>query len=31
VRVMVEAPDQQQCRKLAQQVVDVICANGHKV
>ncbi len=31
VRVMVEAPDQEQCRKLAQQVVDVICAKGHKV
>ena len=30
IRVMVEAPDQQQCRALAQQVVDVICSRGHE-
>ena len=29
VRVMVEAPDENQCRELAQQVVDVIRAKGH--
>ncbi len=31
VRVMVEAPDQAQCRKLAQGVADVIAAQGHAV
>lgn len=29
VRVMVEAPEKEQCRKLAQRVVDVIVAQGH--
>jgi len=31
VRVMVEAPEKEQCRMLAQRVVDVICEKGHKV
>ena len=30
VRVMVEAPEKDQCRALAQKVVDVIIAQGHK-
>ena len=30
VRVMVEAPEKDQCQKLAQGVVDVIIAQGHK-
>ena len=30
VRVMVEAPSEEQCRTLAQSVVDVICEKGHK-
>ena len=30
VRVMVEAPEKAQCRALAQKVVDVIAAQGHK-
>ena len=30
VRVMVEAPEKAQCRALAQKVVDVIIAQGHK-
>ena len=30
VRVMVEAPAEEQCRTLAQSVVDVIVARGHK-
>ena len=30
VRVMVEAPEEGQCRTLAQRVVDVIIAQGHK-
>ena len=30
VRVMVEAPSEEQCRTLAQGVVDVIIAKGHK-
>ncbi len=30
VRVMVEAPEKEQCRELAQRVVDVIIARGHK-
>ena len=30
VRVMVEAPDREQCRILAQGVVDVIIAQGHQ-
>ena len=31
IRVMVEAPDHDQCQSLAQQVVDVIIAKGHAV
>lgn len=31
VRVMVEAPAEDQCRALAQRVVDVIAAQGHQV
>ena len=31
VRVMVEAPTRDQCRELAQRVVDVIIAKGHQV
>ncbi|MBQ8801171.1 MAG: phosphoglucosamine mutase, partial [Clostridium sp.] len=30
VRVMVEAPTKEQCQELAQSVVDVIIAKGHK-
>ena len=30
VRVMVEAPEKEQCQTLAQRVVDVIIARGHK-
>ena len=30
VRVMVEAPDKERCRGLAQRVVDVIAARGHR-
>lgn len=30
VRVMVEAPDREQCRVLAQGVVDVVTAQGHR-
>ena len=30
VRVMVEAPEKEQCQALAQQVVDVIIAQGHR-
>ena len=30
VRVMVEAPEKAQCQELAQNVVDVIAAQGHK-
>ncbi len=29
IRVMVEAPDEEQCEKYVDQVVDVICACGH--
>jgi len=29
IRVMVEAPSQQQCTELVDKVVDVICAQGH--
>ncbi len=29
IRVMVEAPTEQQCREYVDMVVDVICANGH--
>ena len=29
IRVMVEAPTQQQCTELVDKVVDVICAQGH--
>ena len=31
IRVMVEAPDHDQCQALAQQVVDVVIAKGHAV
>lgn len=31
VRVMVEAPEKEQCQELAQRVVDVIAARGHQV
>ena len=31
IRVMVEAPDHDQCQSLAQQVVDVVIAKGHAV
>ena len=30
VRVMVEAPGKGQCQELAQRVVDVVIAQGHK-
>ena len=29
IRVMVEAPSQEQCTQLVDKVVDVICAQGH--
>ena len=31
IRVMVEAPEHDQCQALAQQVVDVVIAKGHAV
>ena len=31
IRVMVEAPEHEQCQQLAQRVVDVVLANGHGV
>ena len=29
IRVMVEAPTQQQCQEMVDRVVDVICERGH--
>lgn len=31
IRVMVEAPEHEQCQQLAQRVVDVVLAKGHGV